>query len=134
MKCNFKYVLIFFLAFGCKPNTEGALNVLDPAEKTMNQPLQTKKMNVKGLTLKEAVAKYGKPDYATEFKLEGVNLNEFRIELRNFFDANQIASEIEIKEITWENKSDSLLTAWYKELDKEWVYIHSLEYHKNDEF
>jgi len=134
MKLLLSYILFSFLVFSCKPNKEKTLVVSDDSIKTSSPIIQKSKMNVKGLTLKEAITKYGEPQKKTTFELNAINLNEFRIELNNFFDNKQLKSKIDIKEITWKAQSDSVLTSWYKEYKKEWIYVHHIMYHKNDEF
>ncbi|WP_299148567.1 hypothetical protein [uncultured Tateyamaria sp.] len=56
---------------------------------------------------------------------------EFRIELRNIFDADQTP---DIREVTWARSSEENLTLWFAQNDGVWRAVHGMSWHPGAEF
>lgn len=66
------------------------------------------------LNKKEAIDKYGDPNFYEQFILEGTQ-RRFRISLNNIFSKEELFSKsILIDEVTWEKDENTWITIWYQ--------------------
>jgi hypothetical protein len=83
-----------------------------------------------GKSFEEAQADLGAPATQVSF-IMSTGLQEFRIELRNIFDASDTP---EIVEATWARSAQQNLTLWFTEQDGTLRAVHYKTWHPDDEF
>ncbi|WP_026449518.1 hypothetical protein [Aequorivita capsosiphonis] len=138
------YLLILFVAASllssCK---DGEFNKIDKTEGILidasNQNIMIDTINKEKLlklSLEKAKNEYGIPLSEKTYLLNEAVLDEFRINLKNFYTDEQFKKPIPINEVTWLNnlKKDILVTVWYEKRDNVWKPFDILEYNKNAEF
>lgn len=84
-------------------------------------------------TLAEAKENLGNPLSEQVFVMTPLTLNEFRIELRNVVDEEEIlAGKTEVTEVTWQPDPGKRRTIWFRTSDGS--YLHTLDWFEGDEF
>lgn len=102
-------------------------------EQQMTTGDKLKDLDIEKLSLEEATQKLGAPE-TNSFQLSS-DIDEFRIELLNFFTPDELASSpLQITEATWAVAPDQNLTIWYRETDNGPVYQHHLMWNPGQEF
>ncbi|WP_055446529.1 hypothetical protein [Lacinutrix mariniflava] len=133
-----KQILILFIIFlSCKDNeieskANKSITTIEKHEIMIKQDIDLELL--KEITLEKALENYIKPKKINEFNLNNVTYTEFRIILKNHFSKEQINQAITIKEVTWDFKTDSLVTVWYQEKEEKWLPLDLSVYSKFTEF
>jgi hypothetical protein len=83
-----------------------------------------------GKSFEEAQADLGTPTTQETFTMS-TGVQEFRIELRNIFDASKTP---EILEATWARSEQENLTLWFADQDGTSRAVHYKTWHPGDEF
>lgn len=128
--------LVIILVYCCfKPSNASSMSGAFAFQKTPFLQEQGKDFSkIDSLSLYEAINTYGMPANEATFTLIDKELNEFRIELKNFIINQRVLPKTKIKEVTWKFTTDSLITVWYDHNKTNWDYIHAIKYPKSDEF
>jgi hypothetical protein len=83
-----------------------------------------------GKSFEDAQADLGAPETQVTFTMS-TGVQEFRIELRNIFDASDTP---EIVEATWTQSPQQNLTLWFTDQDGTLRAVHYKTWHPDDEF
>lgn len=86
------------------------------------------------LSIEEAEGLLGNAIEEERFILNDL-LPEFRIELYNHFDQEQIESQsIEIFEKSWKLDNENMVTVWYQRNQDSWQFVHKMTWKAGKEF
>ncbi len=120
------FIYLFLIAFialvSCAGNTS-------EAQQNNGKNLsanQQKKLSIQGLkqyTAFQATENYGQPQKKETFDLSNP-LSEFRVEIYNHIPQNKRISNLKILEHTRNYNTKENITIWYKQQQKQWVYLH----------
>jgi len=87
-----------------------------------------------GARYSNVVASLGAPESEEDFVMVWGEL-EFRIELRNFFDRDDIeAGKVILRESTWSLDGPQNLTVWFQQEGDMWAGVHSRLWEDGDLF
>ncbi len=113
---------LFITLISCAGNTSEAQQTLQNKTSVNNQ----KKLTITGLkqySADAAIKHYGLPQVKETFDLSSP-LSEFRVEIYNYIPEKDRLSKLKILEHTRNYNSKDNITVWYKQHQKQWIYLH----------
>lgn len=128
-------ILSCFITYGCNTTNSKKQSASEIKSElpTTNKKDIPKKDILQNLEFEKAIEKYGEPVTSTTFNTKDEPLNEFRIELSNYFTSKELEKGILFKEATWDIDSNTSITVWYNKSETGYTPVHLQEWNMASE-